>query len=192
MRYLLLLGLALFGAGQAQAQMNHAAMPDMSQQAMPDMSQLAMAESSPQAVAGMSNNTMPGMVHDYAPIQVPDNVPLPQLALSFHRDAMSGVNLHLELRNFALGPPERQEQPGLLNGHAHLYINGKKIQRVYGPDLHLPAELFQPGINLVLVSLNAHSHAVWQTGNKQLMASSFIDLGKEPLVLHSFSSVPLR
>lgn len=172
MRYLLLLWLALFGADQAQAQapMDHSTMDH----------------------SAMNSGAMPGMVHDYAPIQVPEHIPLPQLALSFHRDAMSGVNLHLDLRGFALAPPERPEQPGLLNGHAHLYINGKKIQRVYGRDLHLPAELFQPGVNLVLVSLNAHSHAVWQTGNKQLLASSFIDLGKESLVLHSFSSVPLQ
>lgn len=154
-------------AGAALAQMDHGTMPSM------------------------DHSNMAGMVHDYAPIQVPEGVPVPQLALQFHRDAMSGVNLHLQLKDFALAPPEREELAGLLNGHAHLYVNGKKIQRVYGRDLHLPAELFKPGVNLVLVSLNAHSHAVWALGKKQLLASSFINLAVEPLVLHSFSSSPL-
>lgn len=136
--------------------------------------------------------TTPGhMVHDYKPVQVPADVPIPQLAMQLHRDAVSGVNLHLEVRNFALGPPEQKPSKTMLNGHAHLYVNGRKIQRLYGPDVHIPGKYFKPGINVVLVSLNAHTHAVWQLGKKQFLVSSFINLKHKPFVLHSFSSVPL-
>ncbi|MCE9687995.1 hypothetical protein LZP73_17610 [Shewanella sp. AS16] len=154
---------------------------------------MAVSETAGSVMPGhqMAGPEMASMVHDYGPIQVPDDSPLPELALVLHRDAMSGINLHLALRHYALGPPEQAAVGKMLNGHAHLYVNGKKIQRLYGPDVHLPAELFKPGVNLVLVSLNAHSHAVWQDGDKQLLASSFINPEADKLVLHSFSSAPL-
>ena len=148
------------------------------------------AHAEPQAP--MAGHDMGNMVHDYAPVQLPADIPVPQLTLELHPDAMSGINLHLALRNYVLGPPEQPAVPGLLNGHAHLYINGVKIQRLYGPDVHLPAELFKPGVNLVLVSLNAHSHAVWQQGKKQLLASCFINPGTDSLLLYRYSSIPLE
>lgn len=174
MRYLVLV--LLFCCKSALAQMDQANMQGMDHSKM----------------SGMDHSNMAGMVHDYEPIQVPQGVPVPQLGLVLHRDAMSGVNLHVQLKDFAIAPPERAEIEGLLNGHAHLYINGKKIQRLYGRDVHLPAELFKPGVNLVMVSLNAHSHAVWAMGKKQLLASSFINFANEPLVVHSFTSSPFQ
>ena len=167
----------------AWAQMDSASMQGMDHSRMTGMDHSNMQ--------GMDHSNMAGMVHDYAPIQVPQDIPAPQLALVFHRDAMSGVNLQVQLKGFALAPPERKEVEGQLNGHAHLYINGKKIQRLYGADVHLPEELFKPGVNLVMVSLNAHSHAVWAVGKKQLLASSFVNLANESLVVHSFTSSPL-
>lgn len=172
MRILILLLLSC--ASQVQAQMNHTAM-------------LGGAISS----TSTPSENMTGMVHDYQPVQVPSDVPLPQLALQLHRDAMEGINLHLTLQNFVLGPPENTTQAGVLNGHAHLYVNGQKVQRIYGQHTHLPNALFRPGVNLITVSLNNHSHAVWQQGKKQLVASSYVNLEKESLVIHSFSSSPL-
>lgn len=136
----------------------------------------------------------PGMaqvIMDYSPREIPMDKPLPKLALHFYRDSMSGVNLHIDIEDFQMGPPEMEVGEGVIGGHAHLYVNGKKVQRIYGRYLHLPDELFNPGINLVMVSLNTHDHRVWQRGKKQILASSFVSLEREELVLYSFSSSPI-
>lgn len=129
-----------------------------------------------------------GMAHRQPPIQIPEGVPLPRLSLRVHRDDTAGANLHLTLQHYALTSPEYTERPGRLNGHAHLYVNGRKIQRLYGPDVHLPSSLFNPGVNVIVVSLNAHNHAVWQRGDVPIMASVFVDIDREQPVLHRFST----
>lgn len=149
-------------------------------------------EPAPQQMQHQSSTPdMAPMVMDYAPREFPADRPLPKLAMHLYRDRMSGINLHLGLRNFQIGPPELALDEGVVGGHAHLYVNGKKVQRIYGRYLHLPEELFKPGVNLVMVSLNAHDHRVWQRGNRQILASSFVNLGAGKLVLHSFSSSPI-
>jgi len=140
-------------------------------------------------MAGMVSTDNPDMAHAQPPIGIPDGVPIPRLTLWAHRDDMSGINLHLDLWDYALASPEYAEVPDRLNGHAHLYVNGEKIQRLYGPDVHLPAKVFKPGVNVIVVSLNAHSHAVWQKGETPLMASVFVDLDRDQPVLHRFSTL---
>lgn len=41
-------------------------------------------------------------------------------------------------------------------GHAHLFIDGKKITRLYGEWYHVPA--LTPGVHKITVTLNANSH----------------------------------
>ena len=132
------------------------------------------------------------MVMDHAPLDIPLGKPVPKMALYLVRDSKSGLNLHIELRDFQIGPPELALDDSTVGGHAHLYVNGKKVQRIYGRYLHLPEELFRPGVNLIMVSLNTHDHRVWQWGGKQVLASSFVNLEADSLVLHSFSSSPLK
>ena len=80
----------------------------------------------------------------------------------------------------------------IVDGHAHLYVNGKKISRVYGRYVHLPSTLFNPGINMIMVSLNAHSHDVWTLSENQIMSTLIINPKSEKLVLQGFSSSPIK
>jgi len=41
-------------------------------------------------------------------------------------------------------------------GHAHLYIDGKKVTRLYGEWYHIPS--LSPGTHKITVTLNANSH----------------------------------
>ncbi|NVJ49398.1 MAG: hypothetical protein HWE11_03360 [Gammaproteobacteria bacterium] len=139
------------------------------------------------------HGSMAGMVHDHQPIAIPETSLVPQIALTLHRDNMDGYNLHIKLNNFNIAPPEFQADVGkVIDGHAHLYINGEKIQRVYGRYLHLPNRLFKPGVNMIMVSLNAHNHDVWTFDNKQVLASVAINQSSEKLVLTQFSSSPIH
>ena len=87
---------------------------------------------------------------------LPDALPVPGIALEISADTMDGFNLTLQLENYSLMPPAAASTGKLRNveGHAHLYINGIKIQRVYGMHLHLSRSLFVEGLH------KAHATAV--------------------------------
>ena len=117
-------------------------------------------------MSGSLNVLMAGQVgmedHSHAPIEIPANYPVPKLGINLFIDDKSGFNLHLQLADFELEAPEfAADKPiSYVQGHAHLFINGQKIQPIYGKYLHLPAKLFKKGINQVMVTLNNHDH--WQ------------------------------
>lgn len=142
------------------------------------------------------------MDHSHIPVEVPEDAPVPALSITLSRDWMTGLNLkiHTERYNFipppsgldmaALMTPSVDAQSGFPEGHAHLYVNGEKIQRVYGPDLHLPATLFKPGLNQINVSINNHGHMYWTSGKRQVLATLFINLDLEDMIVHRFESFP--
>lgn len=80
----------------------------------------------------------------------------PSLAIRVTPDPMSGHNLSVETEGFAFAPQNASgdHQPG--EGHAHVYVNGTKIGRLYGPWLHLPD--LPKGEVTVEVTLNANDH----------------------------------
>lgn len=142
------------------------------------------------------------MDHSHMPLEVPEDAPVPALTLHLEADSMSGYNLHLDTRHFKLEPPPgsmsmgqmmsatRDDDSGMLNGHAHLYVNGRKVQRLYGPNVHLPAKLFQPGVNQITVTLNNHGHMDLVHHGDQILASLFIEPGASPLIVHRFDARP--
>ncbi len=145
------------------------------------------------ALAGHPGEEVTGMKHP--PLMMPQELATPSLALSLNPDAMSGYNLTLALKLYQLIPPQlaSQSKPKLLEGHAHLTINGKKIQRVYGKYLHLPSGLFIEGVNQITVSLNNHDHQAWQLakGDKKgevILATLIIDTRHSKLIVSHYSS----
>jgi len=131
-------------------------------------------------------------VHEHKSIIVPEGKLMPKVSLEVFRDVKDGLNLHINTQNYRLNSPndKRPLDPKLLQGHAHLFINGIKKQRVYGSYLHLPKSWFKQGINQIAVSLNSHKHENWVTDNQTIVSSLFVDLEKETLVQHHFSSQP--
>ncbi|WP_444918956.1 hypothetical protein ACJJIQ_23690 [Microbulbifer sp. ANSA003] len=127
-------------------------------------------------------------------VEIPLHNAAPRIELDISRDKMSGYNLHIDYDRFELESPRHANDASkqYLEGHAHLYINGKKIQRIYGPDLHLPDKLFKSGFNQITVTLNAHDHSTWSRGGKRILATLFIRLDKPDLILHRFSTSPIK
>lgn len=144
-----------------------------------------------------------GMDHSHMPAAVPPGAPIPALSLTIYRDAMSGFNLQLITENFSLIPPPQGEMDmaqlmmpatdrltGYVEGHAHLYINGIKIQRLYGNYVHLPANLLQTGVNQITVTINNHGHMYWSVDGRQILATVFLQQGIEEPVVYRFESFP--
>lgn len=80
----------------------------------------------------------------------------PSVKVSVTKDNKAGYNVFIDTKNFTF-TPENVGKGNIANqGHAHLYVNGKKIARVYGHWHYIP--LLEPGRNDIRVTLNANNH----------------------------------
>lgn len=142
------------------------------------------------AQSSTSQDAVQNMEHEHSMVQIPDSVALPSISLVLSRDTKSGFNLQIETENFELEPPELANccNEKMLEGHAHIFINGAKVYRAYSQYIHLPAELFSPGVNQIMVSLNDHEHNTWSLGSKMVMSTLVVNPSQEEYLLHRFVS----
>jgi len=98
---------------------------------------------------------IPGVGHDHHDVIDLTYDAAPDLSLELTRDSMSGWNLRVETQNFRFAPEHagQTDTPG--EGHAHVYVNGEKIARLYGHWLHIPS---LPENAQVEVTLNSNEH----------------------------------
>ena len=101
---------------------------------------------------------------------IPDGQTAPTIALRAVPDTMEGYNLHLDIDGFTFSPERTGEKTDAVEGHAHLYVNGTKIGRVYGNWVHLSENLLEPGKNLIRVTLNDNRHHSWAVGSSPIEA----------------------
>ena len=105
------------------------------------------------------------MMHD-TPVDVPaENAP--SVAMMLKPDPMAGYNLRVTVDNFAFSPEGASLAHAPGKGHAHVYINGVKIARVYGPWLHIENFPVEGPANL-RVTLNANDHSGWSVNGEPL------------------------
>ncbi len=123
------------------------------------------------AGAPLQADTMHQHGHGSADLRpVPTGAPVPGLELEAYPDPTDGYNLHLLVTDFSFTPESVGRDSEAVAGHAHLYVNGKKIGRLYGPWAHLPMALLAEGENRVRVSLNDNRHLSWAEGDKAIGA----------------------
>lgn len=78
-------------------------------------------------------------------------------AFRIEKDAVGGFNVFLATENFTFAPEEVNGADVEGHGHAHLYVNGVKLARLYGPALHIPELPFGPLDFRVALNTNNHS-----------------------------------
>lgn len=110
--------------------------------------------------------------HNHGQLVVPANQSVPTVDLVIHPDAVQGWNLEIKTTNFQFAPERVNQVSTPMEGHAHLYINGKKITRLYGPWYYL--EQLEPGRHEVQVSLNANGHEQLIHNNQPIMAQEIL------------------
>ena len=144
-------------------------------------------------LAHAKTDTPEGMQHKHSPKNLPTAALTPQLIISISEDDMSGFNLHLQTSNFQLESPHQagNSPNNIVEGHGHLYINGTKIQRVYGQDVHIPGKHINEGVNQISITLNGHDHSAWRKDGKEIISTLFINTHKKQIVSHQFSSFPV-
>lgn len=119
----------------------------------------------PSLIHALAAHEMPGMTqptgsqpstHDHTLLEIPAGQPVPTVQLKLVPDAMKGWNLEVITTNFRFAPEHinTKNLPG--EGHAHLYVNGKKVTRLYGAWYYLAS--LPAGKNTITVSLNSNKH----------------------------------
>ena len=105
-------------------------------------------------------------------LMMPAGRAAPSLKILLTRDAVRGWNLHVQTRNFKFAPEHASGKHVEGEGHAHIYVNGKKIARLYGPWFHI-GELSAAGAE-VRVTLNANDHRDLMVGGKAVAATVLV------------------
>jgi len=81
---------------------------------------------------------------------------IPEIDITVHDDLKVGWNVEIKTKNFKFAPENASTEDIVGEGHSHIYINGKKISRVYGSWYYL-GEL-PKGENVVTVGLSTNDH----------------------------------
>lgn len=94
------------------------------------------------------------MAHD-KPLEVAAAA-APSIAIMLTKDPMSGYNLRVMVDRFAFAPQSASLSHVDGEGHAHVFVNGQKLARLYGEWLHIDS--LPKGDVEVEVSLNTNDH----------------------------------
>ena len=117
-----------------------------------------------------SSMTMNGSSdHHHKTIEAPADL---YVGVEAAHDPASGVNLMISTSGFTFAPynASLDHVPG--EGHAHVYVDGVKINRVYGPHYHLPD--LSPGERSIRITLNANSHEQYALNGQLVEATTII------------------
>jgi len=76
-----------------------------------------------------------------------------------HEDSKSGYNLQVLTTNYKFAPEHASTQHSNGEGHAHLYIDGEKVTRLYGEWFYVKA--LEPGQHSFRVELSANDHRAY-------------------------------
>ncbi len=118
-------------------------------------------------------NTNHDVFHSKA-LEVPAGTPVPAVTIQVEEDPVRGWNLYVGTANFDFAPEKVNSESSPTEGHAHLYINDKSIQRIYGPWTHLPD--LPGGTNEIRVTLNANGHEALTTQGDQIQDSVTVEV----------------
>ncbi|MFT4532226.1 MAG: zinc and cadmium transporter [Candidatus Saccharimonadales bacterium] len=101
-----------------------------------------------------------------------DHETLPTLELLIEEDAKSGWNIELETTNYTFSPESVNGENMPNEGHAHLYVNGEKITRLYSSYYHL---VNLKGGDEVMVTLNANDHGEYAHDGETIEATATVN-----------------
>jgi len=111
------------------------------------------------------------MAEDYGTIE--SEVPI-SISFTTEVDDHGGVDVQITTEGWLWTPDnvDGEHVPG--EGHAHIYVDDVKIDRVYGPSYHL--EGLEPGERHVRISLNTNSHSELTYDGKAVEATASVTI----------------
>lgn len=106
--------------------------------------------------------------HGHLMREAPDQAQ-PSVRLRAKADPAGGWTLQVITSGFGWTPEQVNTSADAGTGHAHLYVGGRKVARIYGEWVFLPATQAQPGDTLSVI-LYADDHSAWAVGGKPVQA----------------------
>lgn len=101
------------------------------------------------------------MMDMHPPVEVDANEPVPTVEIETVEDSVGGINVHVMTENFTFTPETVGGDNETNTGHAHLYVNGTKVARLYSNWFHVDDKYFSEGSNEIIVTLNTNDHGTW-------------------------------
>lgn len=103
--------------------------------------------------------------HPHAMFMV-DPANAPTVGLTVEEDEISGWNIKIDTTKFTFTPENVNGANIVGEGHAHLYVDGKKVARLYGPNFHYNENF--DGVKTFKVTLNANDHSDYAVGDEAI------------------------
>ena len=93
-------------------------------------------------------------------------------------DPIDGINVRISPQGFVFAPENVNQADMAGEGHAHIYVDGEKVDRVYGERFHLTG--VAPGEREIRVTLNANSHSAYAVDGQVVQAVTQISVPNLP------------
>lgn len=123
-----------------------------------------------------ANSTNDHMAHDF--VEIPDGYEVPSVDIIVTQDLSDTWLLKVETDHFTFAPEKvGLKVPSYNEGHAHIYINGKKVNRLYGEYYNLGS--LKKGKNEIKVTLHSNNHGALVYKGKAIQASKIVDVSNE-------------
>lgn len=135
--------------------------------AIPAATALADGDHGGSTMPGDNTGGMPTMATHEAPSQM-------HVTIFVRKDSKAGWNLQLRTQRFRWAPWNASKPHIQGQGHAHLYVDGEKVTRLYGPWYFL-GEL-EAGRHVVKVTLNGNDHGDYVHGEEVIAAQRVVNV----------------
>jgi len=107
----------------------------------------------------------------------------PKARLEIQKDPTGGFNVHVVTSNFLWRPEmaSMQYEPG--EGHAHVYLDGRKIMRIYNEWFHLNTYQFstKPGEQLLSIEFVGNDHSPYTIQGLPIGAEQIVDVPSDEI-----------
>lgn len=112
------------------------------------------------------------MQHDL--VEIPAGSKVPSVNIDVTQDMSGTWLLEVITTDFSFAPKKvGSKLPSYNEGHAHLYINGKIINRLYGQYYNL--DTLKKGKNKIMVTLNSNDHGALIYRGKPISSSVIVN-----------------
>ena len=107
----------------------------------------------------------------------------PQATLEVRKDPTGGFNVHVVTSNFVWRPEMASMQHMAGEGNAHVYLDGRKIMRIYNEWFHLNTFQFatKPGEQLLTIEFVGNDHAPYTIQGLPVGAEALIDVSADDI-----------
>ncbi|WP_139184838.1 hypothetical protein [Virgibacillus subterraneus] len=111
----------------------------------------------------------------HKPVEIPEGYTVPSVEVKVSQDRPNTWLLHLKTKHFTFAPDKvGSDIPSYNEGHVHLYINGEKINRLYGNYFNLGD--LEEGKTKIRVSLHSNNHGALVYKGKPIENSEIVEV----------------